>query len=48
MNGKIVEEIISLRLGKVITLDELFNGNDQLKTNAVLQMQDAGVEFKTI
>lgn len=26
----------------------LFKGNDQLKTNTVLQMRDAGTEFKTI
>ena len=34
--------------GKCIALDKLFAGNDQLKTNTVLQMRDAGVEFKTI
>lgn len=33
---------------KVIALDRIFEGNDQLKTNTVLQMKDAGVEFKTI
>lgn len=33
---------------KVITLDNLFSGDDQLKTNTVLQMKDAGIEFKTI
>ena len=33
---------------KVIALDRLFEENDQLKTNTVLQMKDAGVEFKTI
>lgn len=26
----------------------LFTGNDQLKTNTVLQMRDAGIDFKTI
>lgn len=35
-------------LQKVITLDQLFTGNDQLKTNAVLQMKDAEIDFKTI
>jgi len=34
--------------GKVIALDRLFEGNDQLKTNTMLQMKDAGVEFRTI
>ena len=33
---------------RVICLDRLFAGNDQLKTNTVLQMKDAGVEFRTI
>lgn len=33
---------------KVITLDKLFTGNDQRKTNAVLQMKDAEIDFKTI
>jgi adenine-specific DNA-methyltransferase len=44
----IVNEIISLKPQKCIALDKLFAGNDQLKTNTVLQMRDAGVEFKTI
>jgi adenine-specific DNA-methyltransferase len=26
----------------------LFAANDQLKTNTVLQMRDAGIEFKTV
>jgi adenine-specific DNA-methyltransferase len=33
---------------KVVTLDILFANNDQLKTNTVLQMKDAGIDFKTI
>lgn len=33
---------------KVICLDKCFNNNDQLKTNTVLTMKEAGVEFKTI
>lgn len=40
--------VINAKPKKVITLDSLFAGNDQLKTNTVLQMRDAGVEFKTI
>ncbi|WP_084121968.1 site-specific DNA-methyltransferase [Aquiflexum balticum] len=47
-NQDILDEVISLKPIKVIALDRLFKGNDQLKTNAVLQMRDAGVEFKTI
>jgi adenine-specific DNA-methyltransferase len=48
INETIVKEIISLKPIKCIALDKLFSGNDQLKTNTVLQMRDAGVEFKTI
>ena len=48
MNEKIIGNIISAQPKKVITLDNLFTGNDQLKTNTVLQMRDAGIEFKTI
>lgn len=40
--------VINSKPKKVITLDSLFTGNDQLKSNTVLQMRDAGVEFKTI
>lgn len=45
-----VDKIISAepRPKKVITLDILFKDNDQLKTNTVLQMKDAGIDFKTI
>ena len=48
INESIVKEIISLNTHKCIALDKLFAGNDQLKTNTVLQMRDAGIEFKTI
>ena len=48
MSHAIVDKIITAKPQKVITLDHLFTGNDQLKTNTVLQMRDAGVEFKTI
>lgn len=48
MNEKIIENIISAQPKKVITLDNLFTGNDQLKANTVLQMKDTGIDFKTI
>ncbi len=48
MNQKIIDSIIKAEPQKVITLDNLFTGNDQLKTNTVLQMKDAGIDFKTI
>ena len=43
-----VDAILAEHPQKVIALDNLFEGNDQLKTNTALQMRDAGVEFRTI
>ncbi len=48
MSEAIVKEIIAIKPEKCIALDKLFADNDQLKTNTVLQMKDAGIEFKTI
>ncbi len=48
LNQKIIDSIIAAQPKKIITLDNLFTGNDQLKTNTVLQMKDAGIYFKTI
>jgi adenine-specific DNA-methyltransferase len=48
MNQTLIDDIISAKPKKVITLDQLFTENDQLKTNAVLQMRDAEIDFKTI
>ena len=44
----VIDKIIASKPQKVITLDNLFKGNDQLKTNTVLQMRDAEIDFKTI
>lgn len=44
----IIDDILIEKPKKVIALDRLFEGNDQLKTNTALQMRDAGIEFKTI
>jgi adenine-specific DNA-methyltransferase len=48
MTSEIAEEIINIHPQKVIALDRLFAGNDELKTNTALQMRDAGVEFRTV
>lgn len=45
---EIIDAVIAEKPIKVIALDKLFKGNDQLKTNTVLQMKDEGIEFKTI
>ena len=47
-NQEIFNAILEENPQKVIALDKLFKGNDQLKTNIALQMKDAGIEFKTI
>ncbi len=47
-NQAIIDTIIANKPQKVLALDKLFKGNDQLKTNASLQFKDAGIEFKTI
>lgn len=43
-----VDALIGRKPWRVICLDRLFGGNDQLKANIVLQMKDAGIEFRTI
>ncbi len=48
INEEIIKNIIETKPLKVITLDKLFKGNDQLKTNTTLQMKDAGIEFKVV
>lgn len=48
MTQKLIDKIIIAKPKKVIMLDKQFTGNDQLKTNTVLQMKDAEIDFKTI
>jgi adenine-specific DNA-methyltransferase len=48
ISGVLITAIVKSKPQKCICLDRLFAGNDQLKTNTVLQMKDAGIEFKTI
>ena len=43
-----IDHVLTLHPQKVIALDNLFSGNDQLKTNTALQLRDTGIEFKTI
>ena len=45
---KCLREIVKLKPQNVVCLDSIFEGNDQLKTNTVLQMKDAGIAFKTV
>jgi len=48
VDKKIIKKVIEAKPQKVITIDRLFNNNDQLKTNTALQMKDAGIEFKVV
>ncbi|MDR2592044.1 MAG: site-specific DNA-methyltransferase [Chitinispirillales bacterium] len=50
MNQEIAAKIMELspKPQKVIVLDRLFEGSDELKTNTALQMKDAGVELRTV
>jgi len=48
VNESLIKKVIAENPNKVITLDRLFNNNDQLKTNTALQMKDAGIEFKVV
>lgn len=48
INQDIITEIVAKNPQKVIALDRLFSGNDQLKTNTYLQMKDANIEFETL
>jgi adenine-specific DNA-methyltransferase len=40
--------LIARKPEQVVCLDAAFGGNDQLKTNTVLQMRDAGITFHTV
>ena len=48
VNTDIIKSVIAKNPRQVITLDCLFNKNDQLKTNTALQLKDAGIEFKVV
>jgi len=48
VDKEIIKLVIAEKPQKVITLDRLFDNNDQLKTNTALQMKDAEIEFKVV
>ena len=45
LSADLLDQVISVQPKKVVMLDSLFNGNDALKKNAELQMNDAGIAF---
>ncbi|MBU0727457.1 site-specific DNA-methyltransferase, partial [Patescibacteria group bacterium] len=44
----LVDAVLTKKPEKVICLDKAFGGNDQLKTNTLLQMESAKIDFKVI
>lgn len=44
----LIRGIIAQKPERVICLDNSFTGNDQLKTNTVLEMKSNGIQFQTI
>ncbi len=48
LNQAVVDAVVSIKPEKVLCLDKSFGGNDQLKTNAMLQMEQAKIDFKVV
>ena len=44
----LLDEILSAKPVKVFALDKIFNGDDALKVNIALQLQDANIDFETL
>lgn len=40
--------MIEIKPRRVLCLDHAFRGNDQLKTNTVLEMRSHDIEFRTV
>ena len=43
-----IQEIVARHPQKMLALDRIFEGKDQLKTNTDIQMKDAEIEFETL
>lgn len=48
IDENIIKAVISEKPEKVITLDRIFKNNDQLKTNAALQMKDSEIDLRVV
>ena len=48
VNQKLIDAVLAKNPAKVVALDRLFDGDDALKSNTVLQMKDAGVVFECV
>jgi adenine-specific DNA-methyltransferase len=47
-NEGIQNEVLQLQPKVLVSLDSLFEGNDNVKTNAQLKFEDNGISFKTV
>lgn len=48
VDEKLLRGMVELEPVRVVCLDTAFYGNDRLKTNAMLEMKDRGIEFRTV
>jgi adenine-specific DNA-methyltransferase len=48
VNEELLRGMAELEPARVVCLETAFHGNDQLKTNAVLEMKNRGIEFWTV
>ena len=48
VNEVLMRAVVEPEPERFVYLDTAFDGNDQLKTNTVLQMKDHGIEFRTV
>ena len=48
VDQSLIDAVLAKTPAKVVALDRLFDGNDALKSNTVLQMKDAGVVFECV
>jgi hypothetical protein len=45
---EVLDGLPALKPERAVCLDTAFHGNDTLKTNARLQLQSSGIEFRTV
>ncbi|MGH7558538.1 MAG: hypothetical protein ACREMD_12325 [Gemmatimonadota bacterium] len=45
---EILDAMVAREPRRIVCLDRAFQGNDPLKTNAVLAMRSRGIEFHTV
>jgi len=48
ISPELIDSLAEAKPQKILALDRLFAGNDQLKGNAGLRFKDAGIDFKTV